>query len=655
MLVASDLFKQAMMAPVKMVDVVVKSRDGDFEVSSSDNLMSTEIETSGSLFGTTTRQLSMKLLGVNYSLADEVLLITLRVCIDQSSNTWESLSLGAFYVQSEERELEKESTTVKAYDLMGVLANTPYDIGAITFPCTVRSLAEQLAQKFNFTMGSDLTTLPTNDYEISEDLWAKISNTTYRDVMSQIAGATATTARFYGESESLVLQPLPNSSIEQWTYDNIKTFKNTSLYGPVNSLVLARTPQEDNIALSDSESIEVNGLTEVKLANNEILDDDRQDLAQSIFDAIKGFGFTPFEADTEGHGWHEVGDRIDIINGEQSWSVVVTYIKLTIDGGIKEQVKGIAPSESSTNYALAGGIKKTVYNTEIKVDKQNQEITSVVSKQEQIDQTIINNYTEIKQDIANITTTIQESGGANIIYNSVGYDTDSATGALVDWETTGVARSVTSPESLSYGAISGNQITLGASSKIVQRIVVDGTGSEYSFAAKVKKGITGLAKIRLVNEHDDFSIALPDGEESTWKEFVIRGLKPTMSYLDVTIETDESVTDFAITDLIVNVGTSNVPWVQASGETLNTQVAITKNGVKVKSSVYSGDYVEITPLEFAGYSTASGPSKKVFSLNRDTTVVQKLHSEQQIDMPPIKIVPILNGDRKGWAFVQTDN
>ena len=205
---------------------------------------------------------------------------------------------------------------------------------------------------------------------------------------------------------------------------------------------------------------------------------------------------------------------------------------------------------------------------------------------------------------------------------------------------------------MSYGAISGNQITLGASSKIVQRITVDGTGKSYALSFKARKGVVGVATVSLVNEQDNFSVELPDEEASTWDSFGIAPFTPTMSYLDVVIETDADVTDFAITDLIINVGDSPIQWVQASGETLNTQVAITRNGVKVKSSVYSGDYVEITPLEFAGYSTASGSSQKVFSLNRDVTTVQKLHAEQQIEMPPIKIVPITSGNRAGWTFVK---
>ena len=44
--------------------------------------------------------------------------------------------------------------------------------------------------------------------------------------------------------------------------------------------------------------------------------------------------------------------------------------------------------------------------------------------------------------------------------------------------------------------------------------------------------------------------------------------------------------------------------------------------------------------------------QKVFSLNRDTTEVEKLEARSQIKMPPIKVVPINNASFEGWAFVK---
>jgi hypothetical protein len=84
---------------------------------------------------------------------------------------------------------------------------------------------------------------------------------------------------------------------------------------------------------------------------------------------------------------------------------------------------------------------------------------------------------------------------------------------------------------------------------------------------------------------------------------------------------------------------------------MNTQVNINVDGVLVKSSIYEGDYTVMSPLEFAGYSNINGTITKVFTINKDTTKVTKLEAEKEIKMPPIKIVPVTEGEIQGWAFV----
>jgi len=392
-----------------------------------------------------------------------------------------------------------------------------------------------------------------------------------------------------------------------------------------------------------------NGIVEIKLANNEILDDNREAMAEPILDVVKGFDFSPFEATTEGHGWHEIGDRIAVTDGSSAWDVIITDIKLTIDGGLTEVLKGVAPDETKTNYALAGGIKKTIYNTEIKVDKQGQEITSVVSRQDQFENETLENFTQVVQNISGITTTIQTTGGGNLIHNSVGYNVDSNRN-LANWTSTGTVSADSSPESVSYGALSGNQINLSASSSITQRIAVDTQGSVYSFSFKAKKGATGTATIHLRNSVDDYSITLPANQAVLWQSYNLNNLTPHDSYFDVVVETNSGVTDFAITDIILNVGDSNTPWVPASDEILSKSVAIDGSGVKVRSNT-NDDYVKLDEFGLNGYHGQSN----VFKLQQDVTEVAKLKARNQIEMPPIKIVPITSGSRAGWCFVKEEN
>lgn len=1293
MINVTDKFKQAMKEPVKMVTASLVLDDNTV-ITGQDKLIKITIDSSGHLFGTATSVVNVELFGTDYNLVDHTFSVIAKTLVDIENDTWEEANLGLFYVEESTADFEKKTTKIKGYDLMGKLAKTPYNSGTIQFPCTIKELINQLAERFEFTVDTNLDNLPNITYQISEDLYAKISNCTYRDILGEIAGATATIAVFNGKTLSFRDSKKKLDEDEIWTYDNLKTLKYKPKYGPVNSLVLARTPQEDNIAASDNDSITTNGLTEVKLANNEILDDDRRSLIDPIFNSIKGLSYQPFEAETTGLGWHKPGDLVSaqaggglmngrttgwlgqktttgknlfdpnfanagrlysatkvsgntitvtkkgsdsntigfynvspygmyrfwsnllktntvtlsfeakhdsggphvlryglenaiiqstqttsywkkytltipkkpdnnfvafifysdgyasntesdgfslrniqievgdiatefepytgggynlfdefsglpvkspngvtlsnqsgvlkltgkptidwlpvlvrdklslfdkttytvvsyngassqlfaqvlaykkdgsgadtfggpsgkiftfatdsakynryamklqlgskssypesvtlynnfalyrgaftesnlpeyspyntglasprplkptpvaehtenkativgknlfravqqnplpefksivepdgsitfggkvmfwwgnnltvssnvyipantqctlsiekplpfhlclgingrngrIIQGEpiigkgktsvtfiipedvifcwlylsinnsgwnqndlipetnikvqlehgdavtpyepfefvdfnipvgenifkltdtiydevklengvaklvkrvgklelngneyfdtleatnsgqfytfssvidrqikrssfapavcshmnmrngiwrglitstsvvstkllendtqalrfmfsapdalnlkitdvasfKNWlkaekangtpvtiyyelkepqttelgrtnlnQVYVTDTHLELGNGIKETIKGATPTATQTDYARAGGITKTIYNTEIKVDKQKQEIESIVSKQTQVDQQITDEFSKITQNIKNVVTTIQTTGGGNLIKNSVGY-AKNQDGTLVEWtkNNTGEIKSYTSPESKSYGAISGNAIELKKGASITQRLNAASSGKiPYSLSFKCKKGAIGTATVKLSNTIDSFVITIPEGKEIVWQNYDLTKLDPSMNYLDITVSTSNNCEQFLITDLMVNMGDQSIPWVQANGEILNTQVAVNDQGMMVSSSVYSGDYVQITPLGMSGHSNVTGTDEEVFKLNRDTTETSKLSARKEITMDPIKIIPVKDGDMSGWNFV----
>ena len=246
---------------------------------------------------------------------------------------------------------------------------------------------------------------------------------------------------------------------------------------------------------------------------------------------------------------------------------------------------------------------------------------------------------------------VQTTGGGNYIKNSVGYSKDSDNN-LVNWEFAGSGNysSQTSPESMQAGAISGNQISL-FNGTLTQRITL-APNIEYTLSYIGKKSVTGVAGIIIRNDNGQFNVLMPDQTAVYWEKQEIT-FTPTLGYVDVIITANADVTEFAITDIMLSQGDLSTPWRQADGEILNTQVAVDTEGVRVKSSIYEGDETVMTPLEFAGYSSVSGSKQKVFSLNRDTTEVQKISIQQQMSMPPLKVIPL--DSPSGWAFVKEGN
>jgi hypothetical protein len=648
----SDAFKQAMKSPVKLLRAsIVTDESSPQTITSADNLVSFTVEANGYLFGAAISAITIKLIGTNYNLVGVGLNVQFEVQTDPTNDLWDALNYGRFRIYEQTVDLEKGMTTLKGFDFMGTIAQSPYIAGDITFPCTVADLAQQIAARFAISISTDMTTLPNYDYTITEDLYALINGVTYRDILAEIAGATATMAIINGGDGTLDFIPAQMTPSETWTYDNLRKIKFEPKYGVVNAVVLSRTPQEDNIAVKDEVSISENGMTDIKLANNEILDDDRQLLAQPILDAVNGFFFYPFEASTEGHGWHECGDRIAVTDGTNTWEVIVTDVKVEIGQGIKETIKGVAPTRQQTDYARAGGIMKTIYNTEIKVDKQAQQIESVVSRQDEFEGETQDNFTQVIQNITNVITSVQNSGGANLIRNSVGYFLNDSRLPLV-WNTNlsgGALTIAASSEAINYGSLSGNIMTLAGAS-IAQRItVVPDNGTEdsprYSFSVRVKKGAVGTGQITLSDGIETYTLSFAAGDDSYYDQFSITNILPKNNYLNLTVS-GSSDSDFTVTDMMLAVGEFVTQWTQANGEFANTQVNIDINGVTVASSTVQGSRTLQSPFQFGGYQNGN----LTYSLDASAVKSDKALLTSGIEMPPLKIVAM----DSGWAWVSME-
>lgn len=494
-----------------------------------------------------------------------------------------------------------------------------------------------------------------NYWQITQELWENINGITYRDILVQIAQATGTTC-IIGNDDKVYFKSINNTG-EQLTYDNMKKWKLEPIYGEINSVILARTPQEDNIFMRDEESIKNNGLTEYKIENNEIVDKDRDNAMTPIYNALHGISYYPFETTTEGLGWYEIADNFDIINDNGDvFNTSLFNFSITIDGAIKEILKTVADTKTQTQYQYATTIAKRVKNTEIVVDKQGQNIKQLVTDMYEEDGIINENFTNVYQDIHNIINSVQNSGGNNLIKNSVMFAYDD-NGVPNNWDVTGdgTLSIQSSAEALANGSLSGHTFTL--LNKIAKQRVQVKADSEadsnkvyYSFSTKIKKDTTGTCYVKLYNSNEEHIISIPAGESVFYKEYEIKALLPKDNYYDVEFygSADSNAT---FTDNMLAIGQYKTQWQQANGEVMNTQVNINLEGVLIKSSVYLGDYTVMSPLEFAGYSNINGTITKVFSLNKDTTLVKKLEAEDEVKMVPIKIVPVTSGDLQGWAFV----
>lgn len=657
MISVSDAFKTAASAPVKMVKATViidPFSESPTVLTESDKLISYSIESTGELFGSVASIATIKLLGSDYDLLGKTVRILYSLALDSAGANYEQVDYGYFVVTEAPVAKGAETTTIKAQNMMGVMQSASYETGII-FPITIEDLASAVGVRFGLSV-ADMTGLPNIDYEISEDLYENISETNYRNILAEIAGATATMATIDDTSLQIVFRP-PQTTIQgALSYETLKSLTIGAHYGPVNSVVLSRSPQEDNIAITDQESVDENGLTEVKLANNEIMDDERTVFIESLLNAVNGFEWTGFEATTVGHGWYEIGDRISFIDEDNNtWEGIITYHKITIDGGIKEEIKGEIPEETTTDYALAGGVMKTIYNTEIKVDKQNKQIQSTVEELTSFENETAANFTNVTQNISSVITSVQNSGGDNLIKNSAMYAKEN--GVPTNWTFTGSGTYSTTPsaDASANGSLSGQIIGLSniTASQIVTVKPDDDDIAEadkiyYSFSCRAKKVSAGTATIVLSDgtEEGVWTIEIPNGTSSNYGEFAIEAILPHSAELTVSVYATADA-EFYITDMMLAVGNYRSQWTQANGEFSNSQVQIDIDGITVKNSNLDGSYTKQTSQELEVY--------------KNNQLAARLSSEQvsattgtftkEIDLYPMKIVAQSNG----IAIVKKEN
>lgn len=655
MVTVSNDFKTAMKQPVKEIQAFI-----DYDESSikdSDDLISFKISCDSGLCKTAMRKLEAKYLG-SHNLLGKWVKVGYGVRLPDGQ--FEYLNYGSFLVTELTVAKDTDTTSIVGYDKM-INAMIPYVELDVEYPINLYTYTQKLCEACNLELGnetfvihSDWQITATNDDDGNViDLWENIDGITYRDILVQIAQATASTC-IIGADDKVYFKELTDTG-ESLTYDNMFKLKLEALYGEINSVVLSRTPSEDNIYLQDEASVQTNGLTEFKIENNEIIDKDRETAITPIFEVLNGVSYYPFEATTEGLGWYEIADNITIENnlGEKFKTSLFNY-SITIDGSIKETLKTTADSKPQTQYQYATSIAKRVKNTEVIVNKQEQYIKQLVSDMYEEDGVVNKKYTSIYQDIENIINSIQNSGGNNLIKNSVmfAYDSDNIP---TDWELEGDGTLTidSNTEAIANGGLSGHSFTLLnkiARQKVSVKAYNSDNPSSYTFSTKIKKEVTGSCYVKLYNSNEEHIISLSAGEGAFYKDYEIKGLLPKDNYYIIEFygSADSNAT---FTDNMLAVGEYKSQWTQANGEVMNTQVNINIDGITVKSSVYLGDYTIISPLEFAGYSNINGTITRVFSLNKDVTEIEKLKARAEITMLPIKIVPITEGDLQGWAFV----
>ena len=261
MIDVSLAFKAAMQDPIKKVTGYLTLQDGTNVLPSGD-LEQYTIETvggskaTGGLLKTTMRKCSITLIGEHTGLQGISMDVFYGVEVDSA---FEYALLGKFEVSEIIFKRDEDKTELIAYDNMQKFYS---DYSAVaTFPTTLFNYLQAVCSGAGVELEND--TLYNGELPIDEDYYTDIQDTKFRDVVEDIAEASATQARILPNG-NLYLAAI-NDTGETVTYDNLLKYSTGDKWGGVNSIVLSRSPSNDNVYKRDEADI-------VSPTNRNILD-----------------------------------------------------------------------------------------------------------------------------------------------------------------------------------------------------------------------------------------------------------------------------------------------------------------------------------------------------------------------------------------------
>ena len=276
------------------------------------------------------------------------------------------------------------------------------------YPITIRDYIGKICNHFNITFANESSTFINYDKEIPSELYLdeeeKTLGYTFRDVLDELAQVTGSFI-VINDDDELELKYInqTNDTINE-NYFNDVNVNIGKKYGPINSLVFSRSAGSDNIAVSNNQSIESNGLCEVKISDNQILNDNnRGDYLQDLFNYLDGLYYYLNDYDLKGVLYYEVGDIYNVSIFGNTYQCLMLNDEINRNPGVKETIYSEEPETSVSDYKAASETDKTINKAYLIVNKQEGKIEGLVSKTNSIDTTVNNNYQELNSKFDDYT------------------------------------------------------------------------------------------------------------------------------------------------------------------------------------------------------------------------------------------------------------
>ena len=298
----------------------------------------------------------------------------------KTEGDFEYVNYGNYIVYSSEKQEDYDSYKIVCYDKMLYSMKKNEDLG-VTYPISVRDYLKALCNKLGLQFKN------ANDYfanygrMIQKELYVSLDYT-YRDILDELAQVTSSTICL-NENDELELRYISNNAVDTIDEEYLKDINVNfgQKYGPVNSIVLSRSAESDNVYLQDEESIQANGLCELKIVDNQIMNwNDRSDYLPEILAELDGLEYYINDFVSTGIAYLDLCDRYNVKIGDNTYSCVMLNDELEVTQGLVENIHTDMPEETETDYTKADKTDRKINNVSIIVDKQQKQIELLANK-----------------------------------------------------------------------------------------------------------------------------------------------------------------------------------------------------------------------------------------------------------------------------------
>lgn len=305
---------------------------------------------------------------------------------------------------SVEYDPDAKTCTVSGFDNMALLDRKTFKDAKITYPATLRQIVEKAAAVQGLSVSSQRFFMEDTVYTQASP--ANLDgDETLRQVIAWAAEAALSNAIIGRDGKIHFISMIPGSPVSTIDAKDYFAFEPNSVFGPINTFVLGRLPQEDNVFREDSNAVAQDGSKELRINDNPFLDLRRDDVIDQYFAKVNGLQVIPYTLDWRGNPAIDPGDTIQVVDSkDKPVTVLFGNSEIEFDGGLRFETALEIKSLTETDKSKATSVRETVRKTQLEVDKANQTITAIVEKTEGYD----TQFSKIQQELNKISSTVEQ-------------------------------------------------------------------------------------------------------------------------------------------------------------------------------------------------------------------------------------------------------